>query len=393
MAKYLLGIIIALVTIGCSGSEPGTPTVQSAEAQADQSAPHSATGFEDEEEEQSSATFTQAEIDDFIKVYPQIKQARMMNRWLEDNTPGTFAFSGLVDPNDQTVVSPQATVDYGYNWFSLSDGPAIISAPAYDKFFSVAIYDMFHNVPAVIVNPEKPIIVLRPGQTAPDIDAHIVPLETDQGLIFTRMLVVDNLADVRALSEEITMQGGGGDMSYALDPVPDGLEAATEAYLFGEYQRLNALGSLDDGAIPKVSGDVPSNYLAIAVMIGQLATPSDSVQYWLALTDKDGQPIDPSKTYRLDVPAGLVEESGYISITPYNAQTRFLIPNELGIYDRTSYTMEANADGSYSVILSPEGSGQNGLPTSGVPFYVLLRAYVPVDGANVEATLSEMANP
>ena len=33
-----------------------------------------------------------------------------------------FQFTGLVDPTDGTVVTPQATVDYGFNWFSISDG-------------------------------------------------------------------------------------------------------------------------------------------------------------------------------------------------------------------------------------------------------------------------------
>lgn len=99
---------------------------------------------------------------------------------------------------------------------------------------------MYHNVPAVIVNPTKPIVILRPGQTAPDMDVHIVKLETDQGLVFTRMLIVDNLDEVRALSKEIVMQGGNGDMRYPVAPVSKDLEAATEAYLFTQYRRLEA---------------------------------------------------------------------------------------------------------------------------------------------------------
>ncbi len=335
-------------------------------------------------------SFDQSEIDAFIEVYPQIKQVRMMQAWLEDNSPGTFSFTGLVDPTDATVVSPQATVDYGYNWFSLSDGPVILTTPAYDRFFSVAVYDMRHNVPAVIVNPDKPIVIKRPDQASPDEDANIVTLETDQGLVFTRMLVVDNLNEVRALSKQIIMQGGAGDMSYPLDPVPDGLEATTEAYLVGEHRRLSAEGALQKGAIPKKSGDVPPKYLAVAVMIGQLATPFDFVRYWSAFADVDGSPIDPDGRYRLDVPAGLVKDNGYISVTPYSLETKLLIPNEQQIYDRTSYTMEPNSDGGYTIVLSPDGLGQNGLPTSSVPYYVLLRAYLPRDGVDVTATLSRI---
>jgi uncharacterized membrane protein len=57
-----------------------------------------------------------------------------------------------VDRTDRTVVTVQATVDYGYCWFSLSEGPVIVRAPGYRY----------------------------------------------QGLVFTRTLVVDDLAEVEA---------------------------------------------------------------------------------------------------------------------------------------------------------------------------------------------------
>lgn len=76
-----------------------------------------------------------------------------MNTWLTKHKKGTFNFTGLVDRSDAMVVTPQATVDYGYNWFSISDAPAIVKTPKYDKFFSVSIFDMKHNIPDVIVNP------------------------------------------------------------------------------------------------------------------------------------------------------------------------------------------------------------------------------------------------
>ena len=114
-------------------------------------------------------------IENYIKAYPNQEQVKMMKTWLQKHQPGTFQFTGLVDPTDDTVVTPQATVDYGYNWFSLSEGPAIIRTPQYDKFFSVSIFDMLHNVPAVIVNPEKPILLVRPDQATPEGDYHLTP--------------------------------------------------------------------------------------------------------------------------------------------------------------------------------------------------------------------------
>ena len=83
--------------------------------------------------------------EEYLREYPNQEQVKMMNAWLEKNEKGTFKFTGLVDPSDATVVTPQATVDYGYNWFSVSDGPAVVRTPQYDKFFSVSIFDMLHN--------------------------------------------------------------------------------------------------------------------------------------------------------------------------------------------------------------------------------------------------------
>ena len=82
------------------------------------------------------------------------------------------------------------------------------------------------------------------------------------------------------------------------------------------------------------------------------------------------------------MPPGIAEESGYYSITVYGADNKLLIPNEQKIYDRTTYSSEPNEDGSYTVTLSPDGSGVNGIPT-GKPFYAILRAYVPVSGTDM----------
>ena len=84
----------------------------------------------------------------------------------------------------------------------------------------------------------------------------------------------------------------------------------------------------------------------------------------------------------LTVPAGIVEERGYYSITIYGTDNKLLIPNELGRYDRTTYSSEPNSDGTYTVTLSPDGDGTNGIPT-GKPFYSILRAYLPVPGADL----------
>ena len=84
----------------------------------------------------------------------------------------------------------------------------------------------------------------------------------------------------------------------------------------------------------------------------------------------------------LTVPAGIVHNDGYFSITVYGSDNKLLIANDKKIYDRTRYSSEQNADGTYTVTLSPNGEGKNGIPT-GKPFYAVLRAYVPVAGADI----------
>ncbi len=87
------------------------------------------------------------------------------------------------------------------------------------------------------------------------------------------------------------------------------------------------------------------------------------------------------------VPSHIVQPDGYFSVTVYGTDNKLLIPNELGIYDRTTYTSHLEADGTYIVTLSPDGHGSNGIPT-GKPFYGLLRAYVPVKGADINPNVT-----
>jgi hypothetical protein len=314
-------------------------------------------------------------VEEYIREFPNQEQVKMMNAWLEKNEKGTFQFTGLVDPSDATVVTPQATVDYGYNWFSISDGPAIVRTPKYDKFFSVSIFDMLHNIPAVIVNPDKPILIKRPGQKVPDGDFDVVELETDQGLVFTRMVVVDDMDEMRELSKSIVMEGGKGDMNRDVQRFSAETEKKAHVVIDAVISVVNP-----DDAFGKVSGDVSFLNLAAGVKLGQLGTPSETVRYGLILTGDDGAPLNGKDTYIITVPAGLYKEGGYYSVTVYGTDNKLLIPNDKKIYDRTTYSSEPNKDGTYTLTLSPSGEGKNGIPT-GKDFYGVLRAYVPDPGA------------
>lgn len=321
-------------------------------------------------------------LDDFIRDYPNRQQVTMMNAWLADHEPGSFLFTGLVDPTDATVITPQATVDYGYCWFSLSEGPAIVSTPQYEHFFSVSLFDMKHNVPDVIVNPDRPILLIRPGQSIPDGDFHTVELETDQGLVFTRMIVVDNLDEVEALRPGISMEGGNGNMHRDVQRYSPSVEEAALAIIEAGISNLDP-----DRAFPKRSGEVGDLTLAMGVMLGQLGTPADTVRYGTILADEHGDPLTGDRTYIVTVPAGIVHDDGYFSITAYGSDNKLLIPNDLGIYDRTTYSATPNPDGTYTITLSPSGDGINGIPT-GKPFYCILRAYVPVQGSDMRISIA-----
>lgn len=322
----------------------------------------------------STAVGAQDSIEEYIREFPNQQQVKMMERWLEQHEPGTFDFTGLVDPTDDTVITPQATVNYGYNWFSLTDGPALITTPSYDRYFSVSIFDMKHNIPSVLVNPELPILLYRPGQDLPEGEFNEVMLETDQGLAFTRMVVVDNLDEVMALSDEITMEGGTGDMTRNVQRFSPEVEKSALTLI---EQAVPLVDS--DKLFGRVSGDVGEIHLAVGVFQGQLGTPADVVRYGLIAFDENGDPLNGDDTYVLTVPSGIVEDEGYFSVTVYGTDNKLLIPNDKGVYDQTTYTAEPNTDGTYTITLSPTGEGVNGIPT-GKPFYGILRAYVPVPG-------------
>ncbi|MEP3333188.1 DUF1214 domain-containing protein [Sedimentitalea sp.] len=324
-------------------------------------------------------------VENYIREYPNQQQVRMMTDWLKDNTPGNFTFTGLVDPDDDTVVTPQATVNYGYNWFSLTDGPAVLTVPEYDRFFSVSVFDMKHNIPAVVVSPDKPILLTRPGYDQPEGDFTVVNLETDQGLILTRMVVVDNIDDVMALSEEIIMEGGDGDMTRPVQRFSDSIRESGEHVISAMVEVVNV-----DVVFGSHTGAVGELSRAAGVMQGQLGTPTETVRYALSLTDDDGQPLKGDATYEVTVPAGIVEEDGYFSVTAYGTDNKLLIPNDQGIYDSTTYSAEPNDNGTFTITLSPDASGQNAIPT-GKDFYLLTRAYVPVAGADLQPKIEKLS--
>jgi len=103
--------------------------------------------------------------------------------------------------------------------------------------------------------------------------------------------------------------------------------------------------------------------------------------YLISIRDKDGQPYDGSKTYRLRVPPNVPIEQ-YWSVTAYDRQTHALIKN-MPRASRASNAAEVqkNADGSVDIYFSqkpPAGKEANWVPTDPQRgFELMFRLYGP----------------
>src|SRR5262245_48033558 len=103
--------------------------------------------------------------------------------------------------------------------------------------------------------------------------------------------------------------------------------------------------------------------------------------YLISIRDKDGQPYDGARTYRLSVPPNVPIEQ-YWSVTAYDRQTHALIKN-MPRASRSSNAAEVqkNADGSVDIYFSqkpPAGKEANWVPTDPQRgFELMFRLYGP----------------
>ena len=99
--------------------------------------------------------------------------------------------------------------------------------------------------------------------------------------------------------------------------------------------------------------------------------------YLISISDKDGNPYDGGKTYRLTVPPNAPVEQ-YWSVTAYDRQTHALIRN-MSRASRSSQIpeMQKNADGSIDVYFGPRGAGRQGGELGADRPEARLRADVP----------------
>jgi hypothetical protein len=223
----------------------------------------------------------------------------------------------------------------------------------------------------------KPIVIRLASQKSPLEDAHDVVLSTNGGLAFFRMVIptAADEADVMKLTKQIKTTGGAGAEPFIAPSFSEEERAAALAliqnYGFQQKTANKMFGKTSQGI-----GDLDR---AAGAFLGQLGIPAEFVQYTQYLSLPDGEKLGGAGSYTITIdPQGMIrDKSGYWSITVYNMDDRYLIPNPLDRYSITSYTAAANSDGTYTVRINPDGTGKNAIPTMKRPIYAVMRVYQP----------------
>ncbi len=327
---------------------------------------------------QGKEEVSEREIAQYIHWYPAIEQVKMRDEWLQNYNYGEWQISGLVTATDRTVITPQADVNYGYSWFNITHDPIVVTMPKYDKYYAMSIFDMNH-FSQVVLAPEKPVVVRLPHQKSPVEDATEIVLHTNQGLIFTRQVVVGNEAEVLEVAKKISISGGGGDAPFIVPDFSEEVTAAGDA-IIQEYALTKVVNARKlFGTVYEGIGDLDR---AAGVFLGQLGTQAYVVDYAQYLADQYGEPLNGQDSYEIVVPkdALMKNDKGYWSLTVYSMEDRYLIANDKGVYVMSSYSSKPNSDGTTTLRINPKGEGMNAIPNAGKTFYAVFRVYEPVIG-------------
>lgn len=147
-------------------------------------------------------------------------------------------------------------------------------------------------------------------------------------------------------------------------------------------------GTIYQGAFipPSTIGDPGTDYKtrAIIARIGLTAnTPSEAI-YWMYTLDNLGNPLTGEKKYTITFKEGIpYYEPGFWSITMYDSENNYTVPNPINRYMLGSDTpeMKKSADGSFTIYIQKESPGKelesNWLPAPAGRFNLVPRAYAP----------------
>ncbi|MCX6990435.1 MAG: DUF1214 domain-containing protein [Chlamydiae bacterium] len=147
-------------------------------------------------------------------------------------------------------------------------------------------------------------------------------------------------------------------------------------------------GTLYKGAFipPATIGNPGADYMTRAVVarVGLTANiPYESV-YWMYTADAKGAPLSGANTYTMTFKEGIPYfEPGFWSITMYDAENNYTVPNAVKRYmiGSDSSDLKKNTDGSFTIYLQKDSPGtdkeSNWLPSPSGPFYLIPRSYAP----------------
>ncbi len=114
-----------------------------------------------------------------------------------------------------------------------------------------------------------------------------------------------------------------------------------------------------------------------------------ATQYMMAMADRDGQPLQPDKLYKLEVPADMPVKQ-FWAVTVYDRATFGFIYSDTNRTTLSSFDLPGltkNADGSVTIYVgpvAPDGLEANWIPTSGKRPLPAVRFYGPTEAFNTK---------
>lgn len=174
---------------------------------------------------------------------------------------------------------------------------------------------------------------------------------------------------------------------------PEVLETMQEAAKnIGAMVAHQPFGTHYHGAFlpPPTIGNPGTDYLTRAVVarVGLTANTPDEAIYFMYPMDSEGNYLTGTKHYTMTFKEGLPYiPPGFWSLTIYDAQNNYTIPNALNRYMLGSDTpgMKKNQDGSFTIYIQKDNPGPdkeaNWLPSGEGPFYLVTRSYAPTQQA------------
>lgn len=151
----------------------------------------------------------------------------------------------------------------------------------------------------------------------------------------------------------------------------------TTPFIGGSYQWLTASGARNFDARTLFYYAATINTPAMAV-----AMPGVGSQYAATNLDRDGNPFDGAKTYRLHVPAN-VPAKDFWSVVIYDTQTRSMLQTDQQFPSLSSEKdLKKNSDGSTDVVFSPTNPPDNPNWIQTIPgksWFTIFRLYGPLE--------------